>query len=57
VEARGVLTIEYVHRQREPASHRRAVESWAKCVWEAWSPYHGLARSLLREMTAPTSRR
>ena len=57
IEKRGALTIEYIHRQRDPASHRRAVEAWAKCVWEAWSQYHNFARSLLREMTARTSRR
>ena len=50
VELRGAMTIESVHRKGDPASHRRAVEAWSKSVWDAWSQYHELARSLLKEL-------
>ena len=50
VEHRGAITIESIHRKGDPASHRRAVEAWSKSVWAAWSQYHELAHTRLKEM-------
>lgn len=50
VQHRGAVTVASVHRASDPARHRKAVEAWAVSVWEAWSQYHALARTLLKEM-------
>ena len=54
VERRGAITIDSVHRASDPESHRKAVGAWAASVWEAWSQYHELARTLLQEMLVAT---
>jgi hypothetical protein len=52
VELRGEVTVDSIHRATDVASHQHAVKIWAASVWEAWSRYHSLARTLLGEMTA-----
>jgi hypothetical protein len=41
---RGDLTIASVVSTRDPESHARAVEAWARSTWEAYSTLHPLAR-------------
>ena len=48
---RGVLTIVHVHEAREPEEHLRRVREWAQSAWEAWRPYHHVARQWIAEAT------
>ena len=50
VEQRGEVTIESIHATSDVVAHREAVHAWAISVWQAWSKYHDLARTLLSEM-------
>jgi len=50
VERRGEVTIESIHAASDVVAHREAVYRWAISVWQAWSEYHDLARTLLAEM-------
>ena len=45
----GTLTVADVHRTRDAAAHRRAVEAWARDVWAAWAPHHAIVRGRLGE--------
>jgi hypothetical protein len=40
----GRITVADVHRAASPAEHERAVETWARDVWAAWSGHHGTVR-------------
>jgi hypothetical protein len=51
-QARGALTIAYVHGAATAEEHKGRVWEWARSVWEAWSDYHDLARQLIGEAMA-----
>jgi hypothetical protein len=40
----GELTIASVVATRDPETHGRAVETWARSTWQAYAPLHPLAR-------------
>jgi hypothetical protein len=40
----GDLTVLHVHGARDPDDHVERVRTWARSVWEAWSPHHETVR-------------
>ena len=51
-QARGNLTITYIHSAADAEEHTRRVREWAQDVWGAWSEHHALARQLISEATS-----
>lgn len=49
---RGDLTIASVVLTRDPESHARAVEAWARSAWQAYAALHPLARRWIDEALA-----
>jgi hypothetical protein len=47
---RTTLTIRDVANADSPAIHAQHVRAWAAEVWQLWSPYHGVARELARDL-------
>jgi hypothetical protein len=50
--ARGDLTIASVREARDPESHGRAVEAWARSTWQAYAALHPLARRWIETAVA-----
>jgi hypothetical protein len=49
---RGDLTIASVVATRDPETHGRAVEAWARSTWEAYAALHPLARRWIEAAVA-----
>lgn len=53
---RGTLTIGHIHKASDADEHANRVREWAREVWDSWSEYHKLARSLIGEAEAEIKR-
>ncbi|MGH2777511.1 MAG: DUF5946 family protein [Actinomycetota bacterium] len=43
----GSMTVEDVLEAQSASQHEELVESWARDVWDAWSPHHNTIRARL----------
>ncbi|MGH2828062.1 MAG: DUF5946 family protein [Actinomycetota bacterium] len=48
-EPNGDITVETVLAAQSATQHEELVETWARAVWNAWSPHHGTVRAWLDE--------
>jgi Family of unknown function (DUF5946) len=46
-EPNGDITVETVLAAQSTSQHEELVETWARDVWNAWSPHHGTVRTWL----------
>ncbi len=46
---RGALTIAVICGLDDPAAYSRAIEAWARSVWDAYYHLHGIARDWLAQ--------
>jgi hypothetical protein len=44
---RGSLSVKHVLATSEATGHGKAVEQWARSVWQAWAEYHATVRDLV----------
>lgn len=46
---RGVMTIGDVDMESDPVEYAKAIDRWARAVWDAYAPLHETARGWLRQ--------